>query len=347
MTSLVSVVIPTHDRSALVQRAIESALAQTHREVEVIVVDDGSHDSTVSDLHTRYGDDDRVVTIATENRGPSAARNTGLDAATGTHAAFLDSDDVWHQWKLEFQLRCLELVPAAGMIWSDMAAVDPDGAPVAKRYLRTLYRHHGDIELADFMERETLSDPRTGEVSLWHGDPYRAMLFGNLVHTSTVLLTRERLDTVGRFDESLTVTGEDFDFHLRTCRAGPVALADVPTMTWRVGAFDQLTRRDLMTQMARNYLTTIQKAVAADDGRLSETESRRAVAKAHAWLGEELLTAGSAAEASGHLRTALGRHRRIRTVALLVLSKLPAPVGTTIRRLLGSLTRPFRRDSDG
>jgi glycosyltransferase involved in cell wall biosynthesis len=330
-----------------VQRAIESALAQTHGGVEVIVVDDGSSDGTVSDLNARYSGDDRVVIIATENRGPSAARNTGLDAATGTHAAFLDSDDVWHEWKLEFQLRCLDLVPDAGMIWSDMAAVDPDGAPIAERYLRTLYRHYGDIELADFMERQTLSDPRTGEVSLWHGDPYPAMLFGNLVHTSTVLLTRERLETVGRFDESLTVTGEDFDFHLRTCRAGVVALADTPTMTWRVGALDQLTRRDLMTQMARNYLTTIDKAVAADDGRLSEAESRRAVAKAHAWLGEELLIAGPAAEASTHLRTALRGQRRIRTAILFALSKLPEPIGAKIRRVLASLSRPFRHGSAG
>ncbi len=347
MKPIVSVIIPTYNRAALVQRAIESVLAQTHDGIEVIVVDDGSNDGSAERLGLRYGDDARVTSIATDHRGAAAARNVGLTAVSGSHVAFLDSDDAWYQWKLQFQLECLDAVPEAGMIWSDMAAADPDGVLVAPRHIRTLYRRHREIRLTDVMKARSVTPPGSESVSLWWGDLYPTMIHGNLVHTSTVLLTRERLEAVGGFDESLVETGEDFDFHLRTCRAGPVAFVDVPTTVWRKGAPDQLTRPDLMVQMARNYVATIEKAKRDDPGRLSERELTKALAGAHGWLGEELLEAGSAPEARLHLRGALRGRHRIRTTALLLLSRLPMGVREPVRRALASITRPFRRRSAG
>ena len=347
MKPIVSVIIPTYNRAALVQRAIESVLAQTHDGVEVIVVDDGSSDGSAERLRLRYGDDARVTCIVTDHRGAAAARNQGLAAVSGTHVAFLDSDDEWYPWKLQFQLECLDSAPAAGMIWSDMAAADADGALVSPRHIRTLYRRHREIRLADVMAATSVTPPGSDAVSLWWGDLYPEMIHGNLVHTSTVLLSRERLEAVGDFDESLLETGEDFDFHLRTCREGPVAFVDVSTTIWRQGAPDQLTRPDLMVQMARNYVATIEKAMRDDPGMLSERELSKALAGAHGWLGEELLEAGSAPEARIHLKAAMRGRHRIRTTALLLLSKLPAVVREPVRRALGLITRPFRRRSAG
>ena len=347
MKPIVSVIIPTYTRAALVQRAIESVLAQTHDGVEVIVVDDGSSDGSAERLRLRYGDDARVTCIVTAHRGAAAARNVGLAAVSGTHVAFLDSDDEWYQWKLQFQLECLDAVPAAGMIWSDMAVADADGALVSPRHIRTLYRRHREIRLADVMAATSVTPPGSAAVSLWWGDLYPTMIHGNLVHTSTVLLTRDRLEAVGDFDESLSETGEDFDFHLRTCREGPVAFVDVSTTIWRQGAPDQLTRPDLMVQMARNYVATIEKAMRDDPGMLSEREFSKALAGAHGWLGEELLEAGSAPEARVHLKAAMQSRHRIRTTALLLLSKLPTGVREPVRRVLASITRPFRRRSAG
>ncbi|RZV08823.1 glycosyl transferase family 2 [Natrinema hispanicum] len=103
----VSVIIPTYNRAATLPRAIDSALAQTIDDLEVVVVDDGSTDDTESVL-AAY-EDSRVRPVVHEtNQGANVARNTGLEDARGEYVAFLDSDDEWHPEKLERQLAALE-----------------------------------------------------------------------------------------------------------------------------------------------------------------------------------------------------------------------------------------------
>ena len=109
----VSVVVPTYNRAELIQEAIESVLRQTTPVHEIIVVDDGSTDSTC-ELVRSYGD--RVVLLRHDRRGPAAARNRGLARATGDWIAFLDSDDVWTPTKLEKQLQYLDRHPECGFV---------------------------------------------------------------------------------------------------------------------------------------------------------------------------------------------------------------------------------------
>src|SRR5687768_16286416 len=106
----VSVVIPTFNRKNLVVRTIESVLAQTRAPLEVIVVDDGSTDSTSDALRK---DGDRIVYVFQSNAGVSAARNRGMQKATGDAIAFVDSDDVWLPRMLEVLVAPLETSPAA------------------------------------------------------------------------------------------------------------------------------------------------------------------------------------------------------------------------------------------
>jgi len=112
---LVSVVIPTYQRKALVVEAIDSALAQTRGDLEVVVVDDGSTDGTVEALAARYGVDPRVRVLRQGNGGTASARNTGIAAATGTFVALLDSDDLFLPDHLEFLLPPLEADPTADL----------------------------------------------------------------------------------------------------------------------------------------------------------------------------------------------------------------------------------------
>jgi glycosyltransferase involved in cell wall biosynthesis len=98
-TSLLSVVIPTWNRAQLVRDAIHSALAQREGEVEVIVVDDASTDSTAELLEREFGDRIRLLRLE-HRRGPGGARNGGARLARGEFVAFLDSDDVWLAGKL-------------------------------------------------------------------------------------------------------------------------------------------------------------------------------------------------------------------------------------------------------
>jgi glycosyltransferase involved in cell wall biosynthesis len=109
---LISVVIPTFNRSRQVQTALRSVLAQTYPEFEVIIVDDGSEDGTGQALQTLIAQEGcngtRVRYFFGLNRGQSAARNRGIEKARGELVAFLDSDDIWLPEKLEWQVRALE-----------------------------------------------------------------------------------------------------------------------------------------------------------------------------------------------------------------------------------------------
>ena len=138
-TEQVSVIIPTYDRADCVTRAIDSALAQTHADVEVIVVDDGSTDDTAALVRDTYAGEPRVRYTRQENRGVSAARNRGIRLARGAYMALLDSDDAWEPFKLELQLACLDAFPDAGMVWTDMKAVGPAGEVVSEHHLRRFY----------------------------------------------------------------------------------------------------------------------------------------------------------------------------------------------------------------
>ena len=124
---LISVITPTHNRAHLVARAIESVLNQTYRNLELIVVDDASTDDTkhvVESFHDR-----RVRYVAhSENRGGSAARNTGLELSRGEYIAFLDSDDEWLPEKLQHQLDVFSAADeSVGLVYSGFLKVYPDG----------------------------------------------------------------------------------------------------------------------------------------------------------------------------------------------------------------------------
>lgn len=133
----VSVVIPTYDRAAVLPRAIDSVLGQTVEDLELLVVDDGSTDRA-PDVVAGYADD-RVRCLRHEqNRGASAARNSGIEAASGDYVAFLDSDDEWLAGKLETQLAVLEAAScrAASRSWSasTSTAVAIPGVPSDTKY---------------------------------------------------------------------------------------------------------------------------------------------------------------------------------------------------------------------
>lgn len=118
MNPKVSVIIPTYNRAAMVRNAIESVLAQTFSDLEVIVVDDGSSDGTGRILEEIYGD--RIRYYAQANQGVSVARNKGIEEARGEWIAFLDHDDLWEKEKLEWQFKALERFgPQCGGCYTD------------------------------------------------------------------------------------------------------------------------------------------------------------------------------------------------------------------------------------
>ena len=347
--ALVSVIIPTFNRSHSLRDAIDSALHQTHRDVEVLVVDDGSTDGT-QDVLASY-DDSRLRCHIQPNRGVAAARNLGIRASRGAYVAFLDSDDTWAPWKLEAQLSCMSLAPGVGMVWTNMQAVDAAGLVVSDRFLTQMYDAYDWVSMGNLFESSQVLRGATvglpaeqGHPVLYVGTIFSQMLVGNLVHTSTVLMTRSRLEEVGEFNESFQV-GEDYDFHLRTCLAGPVALLDVSSVRYSIGEADRLTRREFNLQFALNYLETVGRALADHPDRIAlpKRTIRRAIARGHSKAARAYLALSRPELARAHLATSLRLHPwQISTAFLALITLLPEPLSSVLGRGLAAAKRRFR-----
>ncbi len=121
---LVSVVIPAYNAAQFLAAAVESALEQTHRDIEVIIVDDGSRDDTWAIARTASEQDARVRVFRQENRGVAAARNLAIANASGRYIAPLDADDVWHRRKLELQLAAIRCRNGAACAYTWMFDID-------------------------------------------------------------------------------------------------------------------------------------------------------------------------------------------------------------------------------
>jgi glycosyltransferase involved in cell wall biosynthesis len=341
-----TVIIPTYNRAYCLPATLQSLQRQTYPHWEALVIDDGSTDDTAALVARLRLEDGRIHYHHQRNQGVSGARNTGLRLADGDWVAFLDSDDSWQPWKLAAQVACLESLPEVGMVWTDMDAVDETGAVISRRHLRKMYGAYSRFAGRSMFEHECpfaqlapglggLDAGLASAVVRW-GDMFSAMIVGGLVHTSTVLLRRSRAKSVGFFNEQMR-TGEDYSFHLQVCRAGPVALLDVPAIHYRVaGGQDQLTATPYRVEIAKNALRTRLDAIERDRSRISfsDTELKRILAGAHAGVGEELFNAGEYALARPHLYHGLPRMWRKRSFVLrALLALLPAPLVRSVLRL--------------
>ena len=338
---LVSVITPTYNRAYCLPRTLDSALAQTHADLEILVVDDGSTDDTRALIAQKYAKEPRVRYIYQENQRVAAARNHGLELARGEYIAFLDSDDLWEPWKLELQVACMERYPDVGMTWTDMQALDPDGNIVSPRFLRTMYSAYKWFPNEQlFSDSCPLTDcaptlsAQAKSAKFYQGDIYSQMIMGNMVHTSTVLLRRERAMQVRAFNTNYQPTGEDYDFHIRTCKLGPVGYLDLSTIQYQVGMPDRLTRRSSHVAIATYFLEVIEREIAESRARITLPEwmIQDVLAEAHDWAGYERLEVGDVAQARAHFRQSL-RHkfRQPKTLRLYLATLLMGNALNSIR----------------
>lgn len=334
---LVSVIIPTYNRAHLICGAIDSVLSQTYGSIEVLVVDDGSRDDSAELIRSRYGADARVRYFWQENQGVSAARNRGLREARGEFIALLDSDDLWLPAKLEAQVQVLRKIPEAGMVWTDMQAIDPQGHIQHARYLRRMYQAYRFFPTASALfTGEITIDLPAPETHVFHGDIFSPMVLGNLVHTSTVLIRASRREQVGFFNEQFR-TGEDYPFHLKTCREGPVAFIDAPLIQYRIGAEDALSSPKYLMAIARNYLATLETTLGNDAKRIHLPRGvlERCHADACNWVGRETLEKGDRSGSRSYFLKSLSLHPlQTEGWKLLLRSCLPPSIETALRALL-------------
>ncbi|MEM7282776.1 MAG: glycosyltransferase family 2 protein [Pseudomonadota bacterium] len=198
---LVSVVMPAYNSADFILESLHSVFSQSYGNTEVIVVDDGSTDST-PDVLRRLGD--RVRVINQRNAGAPAARNRGIQAAKGQYIAFIDSDDIWHHDKLRLQVEHLQQNPGVAM--------------ACARWHVWHAESNGDYVVPDDFEQPinsgTLDSARSGWV-------YTQLLLDCIVWTTTVLLRRDVVEECGLFDTDLT-SGQDYDYWFRVSRVGKI-----------------------------------------------------------------------------------------------------------------------------
>ena len=206
----ISVIIPTHNRSLLLPRALDSVLSQSRQADEVIVVDDGSTDDTAAMLRDRYP---RVRYLFQGNRGVSAARNLGIRAATGDWIALLDSDDSWLPDKLERQEVACSTQPGYRIVHGEEIWIR-DGRRVNPK--RRHDKHGGWI--------------------------FNRCLPLCVISPSAVMIQRDLLLEVGLFDETLPAC-EDYDLWLRLCAFHPVLFLKDPVIRKYGGHAGQLSRK--------------------------------------------------------------------------------------------------------
>src|SRR5919106_1718045 len=124
----VSVVIAAYNASRTLPQTLKSLRAQTLREFDAVIVDDGSTDETAA-IAASTGDD-RIKVVTQRNAGVSAARNRGAAETRGEFLSFLDADDLWTPDKLASQLAALRASPDAGLVYSGTRSIDSEGEPL-------------------------------------------------------------------------------------------------------------------------------------------------------------------------------------------------------------------------
>lgn len=177
---LVSVVVPAYNAAATLDETLRSVRAQTHRALDIIVVDDGSSDATGSIAGQHARDDTRVRVLQQANAGVAAARNRGWRDARSELVAFIDADDLWAARKIELQLGALHAAgPRTGLVYCWYAHLDAESRVI-----------------------DVYEGPR------WQGDVLQTLAATSFIgNGSAALIRREALEGAGGFDASLQARG--------------------------------------------------------------------------------------------------------------------------------------------
>jgi len=254
MTPLVSVLMPALNAETTIESAIRSALEQTHRALEVLVVDDGSTDKTL-DVARGLGDPRvHILESGVVRSGPSAARNRAIAQARGEFVACLDADDLWMPEKLALQIEAIRQAPGAAVSYGWTDFMDGDGLPIG-------------------------TDLRATTA----GDVHRELLVHNFIASgSNSIMLRSAVAEVGGFDEALGGV-EDWDLHVRLARRHRIAVTPHVVVRYRRYAGSQSTRTDVMEacwrRVAQREFTTPELRSEMDEaaGRFFEYLAGRAL----------------------------------------------------------------------
>jgi glycosyltransferase involved in cell wall biosynthesis len=230
---LASVIIPLFNQAAFIGKAISSVLAQTYGDIEVVVVDDGSSDESTDIVRSIA--DPRLRLVEQENRGPSAALNTGLRHSRGKYLALLGGDDMAHDRRIEKQIDALER-GALDSVFCKPQLIDSNDQPIAPEYL------------SSFFNVPPGSDPAVHFRKLFAD--------ANYLCAPSHLMRRDVVDRIGYFHEGL-VQAQDFEYAVRMTSAGmKLLIVEEPLVLYRRHS-QNLSRANHRNNALRRELLTI------------------------------------------------------------------------------------------
>ena len=219
-----SVVIPLYNKEKYIRQAIESILAQSFRDFEILIIDDGSTDESLK-IATEFNESIRVIKHD-RNRGLSAARNTGIREAKGDFVVFLDADDYWKPEFLEAIARLTKQFAQASLFATAYEEVYPNHTIKPKVMLNHVTENQ-DILITDYFVRNL-------------GQP--------LYNHSSLAVRRSFFEQIGGYDQSLTFS-EDVEFGVRANLASPLAFCTKPLSCYRAWAENQITNNGIRTKV--------------------------------------------------------------------------------------------------
>lgn len=226
----ISVVIPVYNAEEHIEDTINSVLNQTEKNVEIIVVDDGSTDTSPIKLE-QYKETIKTVRIVNSG-GPSKPRNVGIENSTSLFISFFDADDVMFSDKLDYSIKYLERFKKAGLLCSEFSSINPKGNRINEKYLKDYTDFRASLIPTEIDNLYVLSAERA----------YYHLLRANFIGTSSVVCPREVLEEVGGFDESMK-NADDIDMWRRITKAGyDILFVDEPLHGYRVG-LDSISTR--------------------------------------------------------------------------------------------------------
>ena len=276
MRQSVSVVLPTFNGERYIAEAIQSALAQTIPPAEIVVVDDGSTDGTEAIVQS-FGAEVRYIRQA--NKGVSGAYNTGIGAATGTHIALLEHDDMWLPEKNALQLAAFAQDEQIGMVFSPVELIE-NGAPSKRDHISPQYAA-GVYSFADFFAQN------------------------RVLNCSSVMLKKAVIDNVGGFREDMRLAF-DYDLWLRVAAKSRVVSLGTALAKYRIHD-SNLSRDDNELMAAEGSLKAIlywSNSVYARNEVGSKPVKER-VAALHRRVAWDYAQLGRREEELVHLRAAL------------------------------------------
>lgn len=304
MSPAVSVITATYNYGRYLGGAIESVLAQTFSDWEMIVVDDGSTDNTCEVIQP-YLADKRIRYVNTKNQGQPSAENTGIRLSQAPLISFLDADDAWLPDKLNKQIPLFEHDPRIGITYTGVILMDTNGSPIKKQSCRRL-----------------------------RGFLFKESMYQTIPPFSSSMVRRSVFDDVGLFNEKIPLVC-DYEFWLRAAMRWHFDYVDEPLLKYRTGHANLSSRVDERRQLVVNYILPHVLNECGGRELITWRECAEAWAKLFAGIGENKLATSQLSSIRWNMRAIAAAPWMIRGWRGVARGCIPNRIAAQIKRHIG------------